>query len=267
MRLAATVRTLLAGLCTLLPLSFPASAQADSAPAQAAVEFLEPVVLASHPHDEAAFTQGLLLLDGRLFESTGLYGASSLREIDLPTGEVLRQVDLAERYFGEGLARVDDRLIQLTWRNGVAFVWGLEDFRFRGVHQYQGEGWGLCSDGERLVMSDGSATLTFRDPATFRVQGTLEVTLNGAPLQNINELECAPDGLYANVWLTDLIVRIDPLTGVVTAVIDAAGLLSAEQRAALSPGAVLNGIAYDAEADAFLVTGKLWPVIFLVRFE
>jgi glutamine cyclotransferase len=232
-----------------------------------AVEFLQPVVLASFPHDPLAFTQGLLLYGDRLFESTGLNGESSLREVELATGEVLRQVNLAERYFGEGLARVGQQLIQLTWQNGVALVYDLEDFRFRGVHQYQGEGWGRCLAGEQLVMSDGSATLTFRDPADFRALGTLQVTLDGQPVTNLNELECVAGKIYANVWLSDMIVRIDAATGSVNAVIDASQLLDAEQKAALAPGAVLNGIAYDQEADAFLVTGKLWPVIFLVRFE
>jgi glutamine cyclotransferase len=240
---------------------------ASTAAAESGVEYLEPVVLGSYPHDQEAFTQGLLLADGLLYESTGLNGASSLREVELETGRVLRRVGLADHYFGEGLARVGDRLIQLTWRSGVAFVYGLEDFRFRGVHQYAGEGWGLCWDGERLVMSDGSATLSFRDPDSFRLLGSVDVTLNGVPLENLNELECVAGQVYANVWLTDLIVRIDPVTGFVTAVIDTSSLLTEQQRVELAPGAVLNGIAHDPEADAFLVTGKLWPVIFLVRFE
>lgn len=244
-----------------------AETAADTGSPAEAVQFLKPVVLDSFPHDPLAFTQGLVLFGERLFESTGLNGASSLREVDLATGEVLRQVNLAERYFGEGLARVGEQLIQLTWQNGVALVYDLEDFKFRGVHQYQGEGWGLCLAGERLVMSDGSATLTFRDPASFRILGTLDVTFDGQPVQNLNELECVGDSIYANVWLSDTIVRIDAATGSVTAVIDASQLLNPEQKAVLSRDAVLNGIAYDQEADAFLITGKLWPAIFLVRFE
>ncbi|ADI13711.1 glutaminyl-peptide cyclotransferase [Truepera radiovictrix] len=233
--------------------------------AQAAVP-LVPEVLATYPHDPEAFTQGLLWDGGRLFESTGLYGASTLREVVPETGEVVRLVALDARYFGEGLALVGDRLIQLTWQEGTAFVYDRATFERVGTFSYEGEGWGLCFDGEALYMSDGSATLTRRDPETFEVLETVEVTLRGEPVALLNELECAKGRVYANVFTTDVIVRIDPASGRVQGVVDASALLSAEERARLTRDAVLNGIAYNPEADTFYLTGKLWPKLFEVRF-
>jgi glutamine cyclotransferase len=228
---------------------------------------LEPTVLASYPHDPQAFTQGLLLHEGMLYESTGLYGRSSLREVDLETGEVVRARQIDPRLFGEGLALVDGNLIQLTWRAGLALVFDLETFEPLGTFSYQGEGWGLCFDGESLWMSDGSATLTARDPAGFEPLRRVTVTLAGEPVTRLNELECVDGNIYANVWQTDRIVRADKSTGRVDAVIEAGGLLSTEQRSTLSTDAVLNGIAYDRENERFLITGKLWPTLFAVRFE
>jgi glutaminyl-peptide cyclotransferase len=225
-----------------------------------------PEVLATYPHDPQAFTQGLLLSDGRLYESTGLYGASSLREVVPETGEVLRRLDLPPEYFAEGLELVDDRLIQLTWQEEEALVYRRDTFERIGTLPYEGEGWGLCYDGEALIMSDGSATLTRRDPETFAVLGTTQVTLSGRPLERLNELECVDDHVYANVWQEDLIVKIGA-DGRVVQEIDASGLLSPAQRARLGPNAVLNGIAYNPETETFLVTGKLWPQLFEVRFE
>jgi glutamine cyclotransferase len=233
--------------------------------AQAAVA-LVPDVLATYPHDPEAFTQGLLWEQGRLFESTGLYGASTLREVVPETGEVVRSVELEARYFGEGLALVEDRLIQLTWQEETAFVYDLATFERVGTFSYEGEGWGLCFDGEVLYMSDGSATLTRRDPETFEVVGTVDVTLRGEPVALLNELECAQGSVYANVFTTNVIVRIDPASGQVRGVIDASALLRAEERARLTRDAVLNGIAYNPEADTFYLTGKLWPKLFEVRF-
>lgn len=230
------------------------------------VQYLVPDVLASFPHDETAFTQGLLLHEGSFYESTGQYGASNVRQVNPQTGDVLRQTDLSSAYFGEGLALVDDRLIQITWREGEAFVYSLETLEVIGVFEYEGEGWGLCYDGQILYMSDGSATIFQRDPISFEITGQMPVTLEGEPVERINELECVGDSIYANVWLTDTILRIDKATGDVRAVIDASALLDPAMRTAMSSNAVLNGIAYNADNDTFFVTGKWWPLMFEVRF-
>lgn len=211
------------------------------------------------PHDSTAFTQGLQLdAEGRLFESTGLWGRSTLREVDPATGEVLRSVALPDDHFGEGLALVGDRLIQLTYQSGVATSRDAESFEVLETFDYEGQGWGLCFDGRRLVMTDGSDRLTFRDPVTFEATGAVSVTLAGEPLVRLNELECVEDDIWANVWLSSDIVRIDPDDGLVTGVLDLSGVLVPapvlEDRSA-----VLNGITYDAAAGTFLVTGKRWP--------
>ena len=226
-------------------------------------ERLEVEVVAEHPHDRGAFTQGLLWADGHLWESTGEYGRSSLREVDPETGTVLRQVDVEPALFGEGLALVGDRLIQLTWRSGLALVYDRSTLGSVGEFIYPGEGWGLAWDGKRLVMSDGSSRLTFRDAKTFEEIGTLRVTLDGDPLGSLNELEAVDGWIYANLWHDDRIVRIDPETGKVRAVIDASGLLSPMERMGTD---VLNGIAYDPRSKTFWITGKLWPSMFQVVF-
>lgn len=233
-----------------------------SAPAE-----IEPEVLARHPHDPDAFTQGLLLADGKLYESTGLYGRSSLREVDPDSGEVIRIRNLPPELFGEGLALVDNRLIQLTWRAGVALVYDRETFEPLGSFDYEGEGWGLCFDGTELWMSDGSATLAVRDAETFEVLRRVRVTARGEPVARLNELECVGDHVYANVWQTDMIMRIKKSSGKVDLEIDARNLLPAEERTGLSADAVLNGIAYDSRTDSFLLTGKLWPALLSVRLD
>ena len=220
-------------------------------------------MLARYPHDTEAFTQGLLWRNGHLFESTGLYGESSLREVDLRTGTVVRRHDLPADLFGEGLAAVRDHLVQLTWKHGTALVWRTADFSVARQFAYEGEGWGLCFDGEHLVMSDGSDRLVFRDPDSFAVARTVHVTRDGAPVRALNELECVDGAVYANVWQTDEIVRIDPRTGRVEATIDAGGLLDAASRGHAD---VLNGIAFVPETGHFLITGKLWPWVFEVRW-
>jgi glutaminyl-peptide cyclotransferase len=220
-------------------------------------------VLSVRPHDPDAFTQGLLLYNGSLFESTGQNGRSSLREVNPRTGEVKRKVDLPEEYFGEGLALAGSRLFQLTWQNQKAFVYNRADFKRVGELRYDGQGWGLSWDGHRLVMTDGSDRLTFRDPETFAVTGEVHVTLAGQAVQNLNELECVEGVVYANVWQTDSILRIDPASGKVTAVIDASNLLSPAERERTD---VLNGIAWDPARKTFLITGKLWPKLFEVAF-
>jgi glutaminyl-peptide cyclotransferase len=226
-------------------------------------EHLRVQVLATYPHDPTAFTEGLIWRDGMLYESTGLYGRSTLRRVNLETGQVLQQTPLDPRLFGEGVADVGDNLIQLTWRENRALVYDLDSLQKVLEYQYPGEGWGLCYDGSRLVMSDGSSTLTFRDPQTFEPIGTLPVTVGGSPIDQINELECVGDHVYANVWMTDTILRINADTGQVDATIDASGLLTPEEKQGAD---VLNGIAYDPDDGTFLITGKLWPKLFKVQF-
>ena len=224
-------------------------------------------VLASHPHDTSSFTQGLLWFDGLVYESTGLRGQSVLRIIDLPTGRVLRETAADPRHFGEGLALVQNRLIWLTWQAGTAGVYHRDSLERTGGFNYTGEGWGLCHDGARLVMSDGSNTLTFRHPETFEALGSVQVTYaDGRPVNRLNELECVGDNVWANVWLTDRIVVIDPATGAVKAEADMAGIISPHP-ADTDSNSVLNGIAYRPDTGTFLITGKRWPTIFEVRFD
>ena len=225
-------------------------------------------VVARHPHDTSAWTEGLTYdADGRLFESTGIIGRSQVRELDPQTGAVLRSQPVPDDAYGEGLAVVGDgTLLQLTWKEGVATAWVKDTFAVQGTFDYagQGEGWGLCDDGTRLVMSNGSDTLTFRDPATFGVLGAVAVTASGHPLVNLNELECVDGEVWANVWETNWIVRIDPATGAVTGALDTTGLLVPDPAEA-DRGAVLNGIAKVPGSDTFLLTGKLWPEMIAVR--
>ena len=228
------------------------------------VERLRIKVRATYPHDPGAFTQGLVWDGGVLYESTGLYGKSSLRRVEPMTGEVLERRAVDPNLFGEGLARVDDRLLQLTWKAGIVLVYDLASLRLIDEYGFNGQGWGLAFDGSRLVMSDGSHRLTFRDRSDFRWLSTLEVTLAGRPVNNLNELEFAEGKLYANVWGEERIVRIEPESGTVDAVIDASGLLSPSEKARVD---VLNGIAYDPVSTTFWLTGKFWPKMFQVVFE
>ncbi len=227
------------------------------------VERLRVQVVQTYPHDPGAFTQGLVLAGGRLFESTGLEGRSSLREVDLATGKVVRRLDVAAPVFAEGLALVGSRLFQITWKHETAYTYDRDTFKKGPSLAYTGEGWGLCYDGHELVMSDGSARLSFRGPETFRQTREVMVRDEGRPVDQLNELECVGPQVYANVWMTDRIVRVDPKTGTVTASIDASGLLNPAERYGTD---VLNGIAYDASNETFLITGKLWPKLFRVRF-
>ncbi len=231
------------------------------------VERLEPLVLEVWPHDPDAFTQGLVWDDGRFLESTGRYGRSDLREVDARSGEVLRRRALATNEFGEGLALVDERLIQLTYREGVAHVYDRVTFEPIGRFGYDGEGWGLCFDGSWLWMSDGSDRLSRRDPATFALSGSVQVTRDGRAMPRLNELACVGEHIYANVWTTAEVVRIRKRDGRVDAVIDAGALVPDDPRVRLDPDAVLNGIAFDPVAERFFLTGKLWDVMYVVRFE
>jgi len=216
------------------------------------------------PHDTGAYTQGLLIHDGIFFESTGRYGRSEVRQVEIATGEVLRSRALADNRFGEGLARVGERLIQLTWKAGLALVHDAATLDSLGTFEYRGEGWGLCHDGVSLYMSNGSDTLQRRDPDTFDLLGRIEVTRTDSAVHNLNELECVGDHIYANVYRSSEIVRIDKATGVVTGVLDAQALARASGRPA-NPAAVLNGIAYDPRTGTFYVTGKLWPTMFQIE--
>lgn len=215
----------------------------------------------SYPHDSTAFTQGLVWLNGRLYESTGRYEQSSIRLVDLETGRVIQRVPLGRQYFAEGLAAVGDSLYQLTWKEGVAFVWDPATLRQVGQLAYNGEGWGLTSDGRRLVVSDGSSYLTFVDPHTFQVDTTLRVMDGGRPVDQLNELEWVKGEIWANVWHTTRIARIDPATGRVKGWLELSALIPP----VTDQEAVLNGIAYDEAADRLLVTGKLWPRLFEIR--
>ena len=226
---------------------------------------LEYEIVKSWPHDRAAFTQGLIYRDGFLYESTGLNGRSSLRKVKLETGEVVQRESVASEYFAEGLTDWKDRLIQITWQSQLGFVHDLKTFRREGQFNYSGEGWGITHDARRLIMSDGTSTLRFLDPQSFQQTGALEVTYQGKPLANLNELEFVRGRIFANVWQSNSIVVIDPGSGRVTAQIDLPGLLSAEDRAVGVD--VLNGIAYDARHDRLFVTGKLWPKIFELKLK
>lgn len=217
-------------------------------------------VLQTFPHDREAFTQGLIMADGVLYEGTGLNGRSSLRRVELETGAVLQRRALPDRYFGEGVAMLDSRIFQLTWRSGLAFVYDRETLALRQTIPYPAEGWGLTTDGTHLIASDGTATLRFLDPKTFAEVRRLTVVDQAGPVTRLNELEYVEGRIYANVWQTERIAIIDAASGRVTAWLDLGGLLTLEEGA--GPVDVLNGIAYDARTGRLYVTGKLWPRLY-----
>lgn len=220
-------------------------------------------VVRTYPHDRRAFTQGLAYLDGDLLESTGRY-PSTVRRVRLEDGVVLQRRELDTAYFGEGLTEIDGRVVTLTWTSGKAFVWDADDLSPLGEQAYPGEGWGLTDDGARLILSDGTPTLRFLDSRTLAETGRVTVTLQGRPVGQINELEWVEGEVFANVWQTDFILRINPTTGEVTGVIDLTELMP--DRSGLDPtDAVLNGIAWDAGARRLFVTGKNWPTLFEIR--
>ncbi len=222
-------------------------------------------VVSAYPHDANAFTQGLLFHAGTLFESTGLRGRSRLRRVELESGRVLAERRLPDWAFGEGLALFGDELVQLTWQSGIALRWRLADFAPLGEHRYRGEGWGLASDGERLWMSDGSDTLTLRDPRSFEIVRRLRVHDAGHPVRRLNELEFIDGALYANVWQSSRIARIEPASGEVSGWIDLSALPGPMYASARID--VLNGIAWDAAGRRLFVTGKLWPRLFGLALE
>ena len=221
-------------------------------------------ILRTFPHDDQAYTQGLVYHGGYLYESTGRHGSSSVRKVNPETGEVLQITRLAEDRFGEGLARVGSELYQLTWKAGQAFVYDLDSLAVQRTFDYEGDGWGLCFDGQVLFMSDGTSRLQRRDPSTFEILDALPVTEDGFSVSQLNELECVGDHLYANIYMTDRIVRIDKATGHVVAELDGFRLSAASRRTP-DPEAVLNGIAYNPDTETFYLTGKLWPDLFEVE--
>lgn len=220
-------------------------------------------IIRDYPHDPAAFTQGLVYHDGFLYEGTGLNGQSQLRRVRLETGEVLQHMDLPDEYFGEGIAIVKNKVIQLTWRSHIGFVYNLADFKLLRQFSYPGEGWGLTSRDNELFMSDGTADIRVLDATTFKEKRRFTVRDGAAPIDQLNELEFVEGELFANIWQTDRIARISPQTGKVMGWIDLTGLLSPIYRR--QDGAVLNGIAYDSTHKRLFVTGKLWPKIFEIE--
>lgn len=220
-------------------------------------------VVETYPHDPTAFTQGLFYENGFLYESTGLYGQSSLRQQDLTTGMRLKEVSLSSAYFGEGITSWNGKIYQLTWQNRVGFLYDQSTFEKTGQFTYEGEGWALTHDTQSLIMSNGSDTITFRDPATFAIQKTIHVSDHGQPIAQLNELEYIKGEIFANVWKTDYIARIDPQTGDVKGWIDLTGI----QPGSGDPEDVLNGIAYDAATDRIFVTGKHWQRIFQITLK
>jgi glutaminyl-peptide cyclotransferase len=221
-------------------------------------------VVHAYPHDPQAFTQGLIYVDGHLYESTGLYGRSSLRMVDLSTGNVLQKHDLTRDIFGEGLTDWGSTLVQLTWTSHKAFVYDRFSFSLQRTFAYDGEGWGLTRDETQLILSDGTSYLRFLDPNSFRVTRRLRVTdQSGRAVDNLNELEYIHAEIYANIWQTDDIVRISPRTGKILGRMNLSGII--DKRELRGEGAVLNGIAYDAKGDRLFVTGKLWPKLFEIK--
>ncbi|HYL75840.1 MAG TPA: glutaminyl-peptide cyclotransferase [Bryobacteraceae bacterium] len=232
--------------------------------AQAATPIYSYEIVHTYPHDPTAFTEGLFYLDGLLYESTGLEGHSTIRKVRLESGEIVQKIDLPPQFFGEGIINWKDHLIQLTYKTEVGFVYDLANFACLRQFQYKGEGWALTQDGKRILMSDGTPDIRFWDPETLQETGRITVTDQGVPVKNVNELEWIKGEIYANVWTTDRIARIDPASGKVNAWIDLTGLLSDADRAGGEVD-VLNGIAYDAKSDRIFVTGKRWPKLFEIR--
>lgn len=250
---------------TVAALLAPAIAGAD-----AAIPVFGYQVVHVYPHDTGAFTEGLFFKDGFLYESTGLLGRSTVRKVRLETGEVLQSVGLPDNMFGEGIVDWHERLIGLTWQSQIGFVLNLRDFELTGRFAYPGEGWGLTHDDRELIMSDGTAELRFLDPTTLREVHRLRVTAGGTPVTQLNELEWVDGQIYANIWQTDRIARIDPKTGQVVGWIDLGGLLRngnyGPRRENADPNVdVLNGIAWDAATKRLFVTGKFWPKLFEIR--
>ncbi len=247
---------------SLVAVLFLAASCATAAEERAAPTFGFEVIHA-YPHDPNAFTQGLIFLDGTLYESTGLNGRSTVRKVQLETGKVLQQAVVDSVYFAEGMTNWGPDLIQLTYKNQRGFVYDRASFKIKQRFSYEGEGWGLTQDGKRLIMSDGSAQLRFIDPVSLQETGRVTVKDGARPVTELNELEFVHGEILANIWMTDRIARISPATGQVTGWIDLKGLMKSSELSSLD--AVLNGIAYDPAGDRLFVTGKLWPKLFEIK--
>jgi len=247
-----------------LPFVFvAASAQTSIPPAASRVPVYHYTIVHSYPHDAEAFTEGLEYRDGFLYESTGLNGKSSIRKVKIETGEVVQQKNISRDYFGEGITFWKDSLIELTWITEIAFVYDANTFASKGSFNYKGEGWALTHDADSLIMSDGSTQLRFLDPLTFKERRRITVTDGGMPIKYLNELEWVKGEIFANVYTTDYIARIDPSTGRVTGWIDVRGMLPHQNDGYTVP----SGITYDAEHDRLVVTGKNWPKLFEIKLS
>jgi glutaminyl-peptide cyclotransferase len=245
----------------LLALAGCTAAAPPAAPKETPVQGFR--IVHTYKHDPQAFTEGLFFLDGHLWESTGLNGRSSIREVKLETGEVLRSVPVSPLYFGEGIVNWGPEILSLTWQNGIGFTWRRADLKQTGSFRYPGEGWALTQDGKNIIMSDGTPELRFLDPATLKEVRRLRVTDQGEPVQRLNEIEYVKGEILANVWMTTRIARIDPKTGVVKAWIEIGDL--AARHVSGDPDSVLNGIAYDAKGDRLFITGKNWPELYEIK--
>ena len=244
----------------------PANTSANNSPANAVVAKHSYQIVNIYPHDAGAFTQGLIFVDGKLYEGTGQEGRSSLREVDLQSGRVLKKVEVPVPYFGEGITLLNGKIYQLTWQHQTGFIYNAQTLEKQAEFNYTGEGWGITNDGRSLIISDGSNRIKFLDPAdSFRVTKTIAVTDGRTPVNELNELEYVNGEIYANIWHDQRIVTIDPQTGRVTGWIDLTGLL--QPGAVQDEEAVLNGIAYDQAGNRLFVTGKLWPQLFEIKIK
>jgi glutamine cyclotransferase len=237
----------------------------QSAVADKPTEIIRYKVVREYPHDKTAFTEGLFYRDGFLYESTGGKGKSTLRKVEIKTGKVLKGVNVPEKYFAEGITLMENRIYQLTWKERRGFIYDANSMEEEGRFSYNSEGWGLTSDGNYLIMSDGSSSLYFLKPGPMRRVRHIKVHDGNGPVKKLNELEFIKGYIYANVWMTDTIVKISPDTGEVVGQIDLSELLKNGRPE--DKEAVLNGIAYDEKGDRVFVTGKLWPKLFEIKLE
>ena len=259
------MRTLLATLVLVSACACsPSATPTPTAPAADALPAYSYDIVATYPHDPKAFTQGLVYTDGVLYETTGQEGESWLRKVDLATGAVLQQHDIADEFFGEGMVIWGDQIVTLTWRGEKGFIFDKATFAPKGEWTYAGEGWGLTADDTQIFMSDGTAQIRKIDPATLQETGRIDVKMNGKPVDKLNELEFVKGEIWANVFETDRIARIDPTTGEVKGIIYLGGLLKPDERRKTD---VLNGIAWDKAGDRIFVTGKYWPKLFEIRIK